>query len=134
MAFAGTIPARDWAGASGFSALLAGLGVALAGALAGSAVACWGLYRPAREMVSALMAGLVLRLLATLGAALPLLLSETLPRVPLAISIGLGHMVFLVVDLAGLTALARAGEARAGASSPTSPEVARSALPGRPPA
>lgn len=101
-AAAGYVPTRVLAGAGGPAAMAAGLGIALLATLTGLVPAVRVLRRPPPQRVGALLGGMALRLVLTLGLLLAGLLSGAAARAPLALWTAIGYILFLSVDLAGL--------------------------------
>lgn len=94
----GVGPTLALAGNEGISALLVGCLIALMGAWAGSAVAIWGMDRSAQLLAGLVMAGMMIRLLATGAMALAAKLLFDGPIAAMLIWVGVAHLALLIVD------------------------------------
>ncbi len=103
----GCWPTRALAGSAGVIAMLAGMGVALVGALAGLVPPVLALGTGPRDRLNAMLAGMLIRFVLALGLLLAGLLSGRLAQLPLAIWVVTGYLALLGVDTIGLAWLMR---------------------------
>jgi hypothetical protein len=105
MAVIGYGPSRTLAATAGVQGMLAGIGVALVGAWAGSAPTLAYLSKPVREHAIGILLGICVRFMVTIGLAIGVWLGGAFAERPLLVWVGLAHFVILLVDVWGLAAL-----------------------------
>jgi F0F1-type ATP synthase assembly protein I len=88
-----------WAGPSGRQAALFGAALALANTVAAYALVRWSAQRPVNTFMGAVLGGMVGRMALMLAAVLGLVLFFDLPEVPLAVSLLVYFVLFLVMEL-----------------------------------
>jgi len=105
VALLGWLPTYELCGSAGVRAMLAAVGVALAGAWAGvlPTVAC--LSRPARQHPQGILTGLGVRFGVTVALALGLWSSGVLEERPFLLWVGIAQFAILGVDVWGLSVL-----------------------------
>ena len=105
LALIGYWPTVSHAGSAGVAAMLAGIGVSLAGGWIGSLATIAYLRKPPREHPNGILLGLVVRFAVTLALALAAWLAGPFERLPLLLWVGIAQLVILLVDVLGLVGL-----------------------------
>ena len=84
-----------------------GIGIALLGAWLGSLPPLFFVHRPLHEFPTGILAGLLVRFVATLGVALGIWALDIVAGAAFLIWVGMGQIVILAVDTIGMIRLAR---------------------------
>ena len=105
----GYLPTRTLAGPAGVSAMFLGMGIALVAALAGLVPPLLFVQRPPREQLTAVLTGMAIRFILTLGLLIAVMLAGQVHRVSAALWVAIGYVVLLAVDTIGVARLTRRG-------------------------
>jgi hypothetical protein len=103
----GYLPTRTVSGPDGLAGMGAGVGIALLAALAGLIPSIAALRRPVRERLTGILLGMAIRFALTIGLLLVALFSGLHAKAALVLWAGIGYVVLVGTDTAGIVWLTK---------------------------